>query len=241
MPTRRQPCRRCEGGSRPTLVGGFVSESAAGEAYEGGGGYGPAGRAHTPGTRSIHWQRRAPYAYDDPPSPITFPPLSSQRISRLVCPLPRLILALPSPLYPFRHKPRLPQRQSSRPYIRALPGSYPRAGCHLGTAFPGPALLSARGTTIYQSRRQGEIPVATSRQVATRISSGLAVRCDGFGLSWGLMWKCLARVAGSLSLSFHAAAALLLRIRILLCRSEGRPHHPMHPPVLLLQQIEKPR
>lgn len=232
MPTRQQPCHRSEGGSRPTLVGRFFSGSAAGEAYEGGGGYEPAGRAHTPGTRSIHWQSRAPYAYDDPPSPITFPLPSSQRISHLVCPLPLLILALP--LYPFRHKPRLPPRQSSRPYIRALPGSYPCAGCHLGTAFPGPALLSARGTTIYQSRRQEEIPVATPRQVATLISSGLAVRCDGFGPSWGLMWKCLAVWRGRCR-SRSMLLLLLLRIR---CRSE---HHPMHPPALLLQQIGKPR
>jgi hypothetical protein len=60
------------------------------------------------------------YAYDDPPSPITFPPLSSHWIPH--CPLdpPHWMFTLLS--CRSRHKPHLLSRLSSRPCMPALPG-----------------------------------------------------------------------------------------------------------------------
>jgi hypothetical protein len=58
------------------------------------------------------------HAYDGPPSPIMFPPLSTRRVPRWR--LPHLVFTLLS--CRFRHKLRLLSRPSSRPHMPALPG-----------------------------------------------------------------------------------------------------------------------
>ena len=60
------------------------------------------------------------YAYDDPPSPITFLPLSSHGIPH--CPLNPLHLMFTPLSHRSRHKQRLPSRHSCRLYMPALPG-----------------------------------------------------------------------------------------------------------------------
>jgi hypothetical protein len=60
-----------------------------------------------------------PYAYDEPPSPIMFPPLSSHRIPRRR--LHHLMNFTPLSCR-FRHKPRVLSRLSSRPHMPALLG-----------------------------------------------------------------------------------------------------------------------